>query len=349
MTTLDDRARAATADLLARTVVDPSARLADLRRAGRRRTAELVVCAAVALGLVAGAWRLTIEDRHPAPVTPPNGEMTNGAIVTTSAQGEWLRFDGTAVHLPDDMVRYGWATFTPDGTELVYPARGGEVRAIDVDTGTTRVLGDCEAGLCFGSLSPDGTVLATHWRDGLHLHPVGSGEDTVLDLPGTGVGYPVWSTDGSRLAYLSEDGLWVVRADGEAPHRVYASSLAGGDGLLREPRPFPLPAWSPDGRRIAVVLADLRGDGPQQDFEVVVVSADGGAVQRVADAGHCACLGLAPPALAWSPDGALLAVNAVDPPGGSSGIYTVEPDGSGWRLRHAGVFGPMLAWRPVSD
>jgi|SRR5579859_15126 len=68
---------------------------------------------------------------------------------------------------------------------------------------------------------------------------------------GHGTGYPVWSPDGRKLAFSSDrplegdlskkfhdvTNLWVINADGSD-----ATALIGGGGL---------PAWSPDGKKIA--------------------------------------------------------------------------------------------------
>jgi hypothetical protein len=68
----------------------------------------------------------------------------------------------------------------------------------------------------------------------------------------------VWSwspAEANRLAYVDEKGdLWVAKADGRDPERV----LSGH---------FTLPAWSDDGRILAV--AERKGDGGKWEVSVV--------------------------------------------------------------------------------
>ena len=51
---------------------------------------------------------------------------------------------------------------------------------------------------------------------------------------------PVWSPDGRRLAFVRDDDIWIVGADGSEPRRLTADQAANFD-----------PDWSPTGDRIA--------------------------------------------------------------------------------------------------
>jgi Tol biopolymer transport system component len=71
----------------------------------------------------------------------------------------------------------------------------------------------------------------------------------VIRLDGSGLGrltsnrgdrHPVWSPDGTRIAFL-RGGLWVMRADGTREHR-----------LRRAPLPAGAPSWTADGRSLVV-------------------------------------------------------------------------------------------------
>jgi dipeptidyl aminopeptidase/acylaminoacyl peptidase len=53
---------------------------------------------------------------------------------------------------------------------------------------------------------------------------------------------PQWSPDGRRMAYVRDDEIWVMEADGSRVTKV-----TGAPGGGRQPR------WSPDGRRIAFI------------------------------------------------------------------------------------------------
>src|SRR5688500_14548945 len=53
---------------------------------------------------------------------------------------------------------------------------------------------------------------------------------------------PVWSPDGSKIAFARGFDIWVMNADG-----TEAGAITGPDGVDAEP------AWSPDGTQLAFV------------------------------------------------------------------------------------------------
>jgi len=81
---------------------------------------------------------------------------------------------------------------------------------------------------------------------------------------------PVWSPDGTRIAYISgtspnDFDLWVMNADGSHPVRLTQHSSNQGD-----------PNWSPDGHWIAF---DMERD-------IYVIGADGSNMVRITDGGR---------------------------------------------------------------
>ena len=180
---------------------------------------------------------------------------------------------------------------------------------------------------------------------------------------------PVWSPDGSRIAFLGHhDQLFVMNADG-----THRRLVTRGAGLFRA---ADRPTWSPDGRKLVfavdfgdvhalyIVNADgtglrplhrARGTDPawSPDGRVIAFSADVGGItlMRVAD-GRLRKLtdGFCDTFPTWSPDGKRIAYNFTPGPtclSASSEIHVVASDGGGDRsLTHPpnGLYDQSAAW-----
>jgi TolB protein len=140
-------------------------------------------------------------------------------------------------------------------------------------------------------------------------------------------GFPVWSPDGRRIAFVSElfggRGLQVMNADGSGRRTL----LHGVNGSH--------PTWSPDGRRIAFGSSHLA-----EFSELYLVNADGSGLRRLAERG------LAP---VWSPDGQTIAFVRDFVGRSVPEIYVMNADGSGQRrVTHGGSAPGAYTWSPAA-
>ena len=171
----------------------------------------------------------------------------------------------------------------------------------------------------------------------------GSAQTRVITAgDGIEVSLPVWSPDGSRIAYTR----WLLADDGDAQADVWVADADGGNAtaLTSGETDEWIPAWSPDGAWIAYTAEPETGtrptigataDGPrpgeapgarppqQAASQVWVVRPDGSDRHQLMTVERGA-LGAA-----WSPEGSRLVFN--NDRTGDSEIYVIDADGSNER------------------
>ena len=101
--------------------------------------------------------------------------------------------------------------------------------------------------------SPDGDRIAFTALNRVYVaNADGSNPTRVAEMPDAQQHMPVWSPDGTWLAFVTWEGdaghLYRVRASGGTPER-----------LSRLPAFYTQPAWSPDGTRIVALRGHARG------------------------------------------------------------------------------------------
>ncbi len=236
-------------------------------------------------------------------------------LVYTQDGSLWtMNNDGTNQQqlLPDVGAHLFSAAWSPDGTQIVYVRGYQGVDHWVAHIWTVNADGTGPTQLSTGALvdasprwSPDGELIVFDRFDDsgkqvTRMTRTGT-EVEVLTTEGRWNFGPVYSPDGTELAYVANNTIVVIDADGSNPRHIITP--VSNHGEL---------SWSPDGKRIAFIrprqgvaslaIADLTGLHEETIFE----SAD-----RV----------LAP---RWSPDGDLLAFHTIE----AGGVHRVHVAGA---------------------
>ena len=255
------------------------------------------------------------------PVFSPDG--TQLAYVYREAGNKlWIRVaaaDGTSprtIH-DDPLTAVGYLGWSPDGRTVV-AARQPILRAFDVVNGgpPSMMLLDLQGteydgGLLTGLFRPPtGQELLYLGRAGkegfgLYRRTIQGGEPVALltqqhqTVPFTDLGSPAWSPDGTQIALQvlapGTDNDWriyVMNADGSNIRRLTNFEIPGK--LVSEGNP----AWSPDGKQIAVQQWFDDQAGGVDSRPITVVDVATGDEHEVGPANVNGYAGWA-----WSPDG----------------------------------------------
>jgi Tol biopolymer transport system component len=302
----------------------------------------------------------------------PAGPMANGSIYFRVGGGdggsriESILPDGTGRHVvfgKDAPVHYSRIDFSPDGSRIAFDNfLAGEYGIETADPDGTNVVRLTDGvNDSWASWSPDGTKIlfsSTRYDHSIGQctpgdpHEFGCPTDIyVMGADGSNITRltddplpeftPVWSPDGSRIAFVREadsvpaafTGIYTMNPDGSDVRRV--SSSDGGSDFG--------PSWSPDGSRIA--FAAIR----KEDWGIWAVNADGSREQLILGGGVIGFVNNP----VWSPDGSLIAFVGnvwVDDYSPNDALYVMRSDGTGVTpiadAPGIGVAGD-IAWQPV--
>jgi dipeptidyl aminopeptidase/acylaminoacyl peptidase len=313
------------------------------------------------------------EGGHPRPVVK-DGAPVAGTCPTFSPDGSRLAYRDlnhiavSSIAETGDLVGElntfsapdidGCPSWSPDGRTLAWVTSDqahGHLTFASVAAGGVDGMSDelptgrfITPGLAW---SPDGTEVAVGVSQQILLAAVPIGTPTPVELPPGGVLTPTetsrraisiaWSPDGSRIAFGARSG---VISGFDASYLGIYDLSSGGSSRLADGTPCcrtVLPAWSPDGKRIAYTSGS----------KILLVAPDGS--HRTDVTGRVTPVSTSP--LQWSPDGTrLLLVGRI---GGANGLVSVGADGSSptlltpstWDQRLGGFAADGVDWQAVTD
>jgi Tol biopolymer transport system component len=279
------------------------------------------------LGLyLAAATSLTLLACEGDPLSSPTGTLE----VTTQTTGAEPNPDGYTVQFDSEQPRAIGSSATLESTSIIpgdhtillagladnCTPDGANPRTISIAAGETTAI--VFRIVCTATIR---IAFASH-REGRWdiylMNPDGSGLTNLTGNASTVPFAPIWSPEGSRIAFSDLEGMDVglINPDGtEFRNLTQSIPFETSERTLNEEQS---PAWSPDGRRIAFQADRGPLPGPA-NWDIYVVDVDGSGLVNLTESP------LHDYNAAWSPDGRKIAYTS----GCGSGICLMNADGTG--------------------
>jgi TolB protein len=288
----------------------------------------LALIALLALGLAAalwGWWRRQESRSRMAPSATRDGAPSwspDGSRIAFFSERDGnselyvMNADGTnATRLTRQPSSEGYPQFSPEGRSIAFDSdREGnfDIFVMDADGTNVRRVTRHPARDLAASWSPDGRTLvfmSDRAGSGFDIYSIQRDGTNERRLTSTSSSwFPVYSRDGSKLAFHVERDVHIMPAGGGALQR-----------LTTDPANGMHPSWSPDGRRIAFM------SWRNGRTELFLMNADGSNQQRIVSMDRGDAIDPR-----WSPDGSRIVF--VHLPDGMQGaertIWVVNADGS---------------------
>ncbi|ABF42933.1 WD40-like beta Propeller [Candidatus Koribacter versatilis Ellin345] len=257
-----------------------------------KRKLLFLVSALIAVGTLAlaqsGPLGIAYQFTHTQNMDPtfsPDGkEMIYISVVAGKEQLFRVGLDGkNPLQLTRDDADHEDPAWSPDGKHVAFVLiheKVEQIHLMDPDGGNVTPLTPKESKTIHPSWSPDSRRVIFCTDDDLAppkkndsdilAMDIATHETTKLISGGVNT-FPVWSPDGTKLAFR--------RMLGERNSEVFLANENGSDpkNLTNDPAFDGWPAWSPDGKQIAFA-SNRRGN-----HEIFVMNADGSGVRKAAN------------------------------------------------------------------
>jgi dipeptidyl aminopeptidase/acylaminoacyl peptidase len=307
--------------------------------------ARLAVAALVGVLLVGGGFYFFGKPSQPAVGGPGPSPSASAPASPASSPSPTSSAAGSP---PDYKSIQGWIVFehfgqAPDGSTTTFDPDRRQIWLVKADGSGLHELapGNPAEGKASPDISPDGNkVIFNSWEDPTQIWEVSiEGGQPVLVSTDCAAATaclehdPTYSPDGKRVAFMRVEGTGSSQSSviGVRDLDTHEVTLLETTRVLLATGDLAQPTWSPDGLQIAYHRnTQTPTDERPTKIRIEIVNVDGTGLRELpvpvgeAEAGDPD----------WSPDGSLIVFSTManregEGTGGSTGIFTIHPDGTG--------------------